>query len=155
MLNRLSLIHLLRALKKRPAVWYGLVLEGAGSGGTCVGLAGGALAGVRAFVVLIAALAPVPLLIAGRKPERGYQDQTGSAELASLDPVWGDAFFKATFENTGIGMSVVDASGKLLRANPAICQLLRYEHAELLGKKLSELKRASLMKYKSSELGAN
>ena len=49
-----------------------------------------------------------------------------------------EATFRATFENAAVGMTMTDAQGSLLRANPAFCRQLGYSAAELAGKPFAD-----------------
>jgi PAS domain S-box-containing protein len=45
-----------------------------------------------------------------------------------------DERLAATFDNVGVGIAEIDAEGKILRANPHLCELMGYSRGELLGR---------------------
>jgi PAS domain S-box-containing protein len=51
----------------------------------------------------------------------------------------GDALLTAAFDNTSIGMSVADATGRLLRVNPAFCRIAGYGAAELMAMTIDQI----------------
>lgn len=50
-----------------------------------------------------------------------------------------EARFQAVFESAAIGMALVDLDGRFLQVNQALCQLLGYQHGELVGKTFQEI----------------
>jgi PAS domain S-box-containing protein len=47
--------------------------------------------------------------------------------------------FRRTFENAGIGMAIVDAQARIMKANRQLEQMLGYEHGQLEGSSMIEL----------------
>jgi PAS domain-containing protein len=47
--------------------------------------------------------------------------------------------WRQLFQNAGIGMARMDLRGKILRANPLLCQMLGYERAGLEGRPLADI----------------
>ncbi len=50
-----------------------------------------------------------------------------------------EARFQAVFESAAIGMALVDLEGRFMQANHALCQLLGYDHEELIGKSFESI----------------
>ncbi|GGA46337.1 PAS domain S-box protein [Paenibacillus physcomitrellae] len=50
-----------------------------------------------------------------------------------------ETFFSQTFHYTPIGMAILSASGRLLKVNPALCQLLGYSASELETKTFKDI----------------
>jgi PAS domain S-box-containing protein len=50
-----------------------------------------------------------------------------------------EAEFRAAFEYSALGMSLMDINGKWLRVNESFCRILGYDHQELMSKTLSEI----------------
>ncbi|RDK00032.1 PAS domain-containing protein [Paraburkholderia lacunae] len=48
-------------------------------------------------------------------------------------------FFRASFENTPVGFAIVVGEGVVVDANSAMCEILRYQKAELVGKSFREM----------------
>lgn len=48
-------------------------------------------------------------------------------------------FFRASFENTPVGFAIVVGEGVIVDANSAMCEILRYPKAELVGKSFREM----------------
>ena len=49
------------------------------------------------------------------------------------EPIAGDQSYQLAFDDSAIGMSIEDLSGHFLRVNPALCRMLGYQAAELIG----------------------
>ena len=49
------------------------------------------------------------------------------------------AVYRALFERAGVGMALLDAQGYVRAANPPLCRMLGYAHAELQGRHVTEL----------------
>jgi PAS domain S-box-containing protein len=47
--------------------------------------------------------------------------------------------FRGAFHHMGVGMALVGIDGRLLQVNPALCEMLGYAEAELVGKTFKEL----------------
>jgi diguanylate cyclase (GGDEF)-like protein/PAS domain S-box-containing protein len=50
-----------------------------------------------------------------------------------------EATFRAIFENAAVGMTMTDAQGRLMHANPAFCRMLGYSAAELADRPFAEI----------------
>ena len=50
-----------------------------------------------------------------------------------------EARFRSMFEQSGVGMVITDADGRLLQANPAFCRFLDYSSDQLVGRNTSDL----------------
>lgn len=61
---------------------------------------------------------------------RGGPDEEGRPD---------DPRFRAVFENTAVGLAILDVEGRLVRSNPALCEMLGYAEAELRGMTLGDL----------------
>ena len=48
-------------------------------------------------------------------------------------------FFRASFENTPVGFAIVVGEGVIVDANNAMCELLRYEKADLIGRSFRQI----------------
>ncbi len=62
-------------------------------------------------------------------------------ELLQLNQSLGESEnrFRAIFENAGMGIVQIDSDGRMLAANPAFCEMLGYDRAEMLEQHLEEL----------------
>jgi PAS domain S-box-containing protein len=50
-----------------------------------------------------------------------------------------EALFRSVFDNASIGMAVTAPDARLLRVNPAMCEILGYSEDELLGTEFSDI----------------
>ena len=50
-----------------------------------------------------------------------------------------EARFRATFEQAAVGIALVDLNGRWLQVNRRLCEIVGYEHGELLGKTFQEI----------------
>jgi PAS domain S-box-containing protein len=62
----------------------------------------------------------------------------GSTHVQPL-PSGSDAVFRALFEQGVLGVGQADGSGRILAANPRLCEMLGYTSAELLGLTLAQI----------------
>lgn len=51
----------------------------------------------------------------------------------------GEAMFRSIFEHAAVGMTLMDAQGRILRCNPAFARMLGYAEDELRGKSFTEI----------------
>ncbi len=80
-------------------------------------------ASVRAFVDVVALAAPLV--------DTSFREESLVRRNESLREV--AEFFRAMFDQSGVGVVLLDLDGHVLRANPAFCDMLGYTEDELVG----------------------
>jgi diguanylate cyclase (GGDEF)-like protein/PAS domain S-box-containing protein/hemerythrin-like metal-binding protein len=61
------------------------------------------------------------------------------AQCARLQGIAGDAMFASAFEHAAIGMALVAPDGHWIKVNNALCQIVGYTDAELVGKTFQDI----------------
>jgi diguanylate cyclase (GGDEF)-like protein/PAS domain S-box-containing protein len=103
-----------------------------------VGAAGQGLVGVA--IVGVGTLAVLLLLsVSMARIEAAHQAQESRIQSAQREAELNHRRFVAAFANAAVGMAIVDAQGAIVRANLALCGLLRRSEEELHGAHFSAL----------------
>ncbi len=103
------------------------------SGWLAAGVYGWQVALVLLMALVICAASTLAWLLVGELARRAGQRLFALANLEKSE-----TRFRDTFENATVGMAVEDLDGRVLDANPALCEMLGYTEAELVGKTFAE-----------------
>ena len=87
-------------------------------------------------VVVIAIVALLRATLARHDRERGEQE--ARIAEAERDALVNQRRFGAAFTHAALGMAIVDAQGRVLQANPALCTLFAVDEPALLGQRFDE-----------------
>jgi diguanylate cyclase (GGDEF)-like protein/PAS domain S-box-containing protein len=96
--------------------------------GRTSGLYGSQVALLLLILLTVTALSTLAWVLARELDRKAAVRKLSLAELRKSE-----AHFRDTFDNATVGMALEDADGRILEANRALCEMLGYSMAELVG----------------------